>query len=680
MKLYFNFFIRVLIGVLIFYVPIRLYNYSQIIKDEAARIEAGVFEQLARVHKEVKQLIDSGQVLEACERLKAEKSARTIAAYTVISPDMSCYEPDVLAKLDPNFQYGLGHYKIGDLGISMVRTDSRGVDWQVSVLTPQKFKYLDYAIHNPRTLYLMLLDLFQIVIYVFLFVAGVILVQVQMTLNLFKSKDKTPFLFRLVGFLTEKMALKELVNSKAATVALIQKNRSMAKDMDLLETSLEQSILNEIRENNHKIPYTFYGTVAKVDINGFSKVVSSGHSSQSHNLTKFLEDFGCELLQRYNGLFEKTVGDEIVVVFKMEHSDLYATAFARDLMHEFSKVEINLSGELRKFTLKSSISSSQIQFSKRAPGYGFNGDALTYASRLLDMVKDKDRNMLSCMKADAEAVKEIIYLPDELRTFEFKNMKSTEGYLVDQFLNVEQIYRSKPQYLKYFRSDEALTFLLDRIMYEEDLAKVDMVFECFNLTRVRKCSSELRNKWIESIQHYQKRTMSDLKLIFPFSKLIVEGSKLIPKSEWTDECTQTILRIPRNVDGRMNASIIDVLIQKDLNGIALENEKSFVINSDPSFRTRGNLLISKARIELSDEVLGSVRKMLTSENKLEVSTGVFCACSIILLYQTKNPAELEIFSNYRKIIKKLRYLYERSSDLSPRLSDLTARTLSRAGF
>ena len=30
----------------------------------------------------------------------------------------------------------------------------------------------------------------------------------------------------------------------------------------------------------------------------------------SNDLTKILEDFGCELLLRYKGLFEKTVGDE----------------------------------------------------------------------------------------------------------------------------------------------------------------------------------------------------------------------------------------------------------------------------------------------------------------------------------------------------------------------------------
>ncbi|MBC7465039.1 MAG: hypothetical protein H7256_03530, partial [Bdellovibrio sp.] len=448
-----------------------------------------------------------------------------------------------------------------------------------------------------------------------------------------------------------------------------RQNESLTKDKDLLETSLEYSILNEVKQNNHNIPYTFTGTVAKVDINGFSKVISAGDSVQSHNLTLFLEDFGCELLQRYNGLFEKTVGDEIIVIFKSEDSAQMATAFARDLMTEFGKLKFSIAGEQRSFTLKGAISSSALTFSKRAPGYGFHGDSLTYSSRLLDMVTEKDRNFLSCMKTEGEKIESLVQLPTESRKFEFKNMASAQGYLIDQFVPVEVAYETKPALLKYYRSDSAFIYLLEKIQEENNIKTIDQVINLLRQVKVRKCSHTLISEWIYALKTMETKGRLDYEFLVILSKLIMVGINLVPQSQWDDTCTQALLTINRQLDGRINASIVDCMMEKSLYAVTLENEASFIIKDDHSFRTRGNLLINQAYHHLDNSVFSKVLNMIESPNPLEVSTGLFCACSIILHYQKVNPAALETYAAYRKVTKILRKL-QNDVTLSARLKDL----------
>ena len=77
---------------------------------------------------------------------------------------------------------------------------------------------------------------------------------------------------------------------------MIKKTDDLIKDQELLETSLEFSILNVIRTHQEQVPYAFLHTVVNVDINGFSKVIAGGHKNATAVLTTKLEDFGCELL------------------------------------------------------------------------------------------------------------------------------------------------------------------------------------------------------------------------------------------------------------------------------------------------------------------------------------------------------------------------------------------------
>lgn len=669
---------RISIFVLIIYTPLTWLSIQDDLKtiDQVKREKT--VGQLIKVKTEAEKLLQQGRVLETCQLLKAEKEALSIETFYVKSTDADCYYPDSQSSLPPNLAIGeISPFMVNEKLLSFVQYKTANTDWAISVPTPQQIDFIERLKSNKALREALFKDILLVIYIIFAFIFCAVLILAKSIQNQYRKKGKDPLWLKLINSTFGKLQLHDLKIIKSATSILIRQNETLSKDKDLLETSLEYSILNEVRQNNHNIPYTFFGTVAKVDINGFSKVISAGDSVQSHNLTLFLEDFGCELLQRYNGLFEKTVGDEIIVIFKTEDSAQFATAYARDLMTEFGKLKFDIGGEKRSFTLKGAISSSDLTFSKRAPGYGFNGDALTYSSRLLDMVTQKDRNFLSCMKSEGERIQSLVQLPSEIKKFEFKNMATAEGYLIDQFTTIEAAYDIDINLIKYFRSDSAFVYLLEKIQTEADLKKIDHVINLLKQTQIRKCHQSLISTWIWTLKIVETKGQVNYDYLIILAKLIMVGINLIPQSQWSDECTQALLKVQRHLDGRINASIVDVLIEKTLYSVTLENEASFIIKNDQSFRTRGNLLINQAYHHLDNGVLNKVLKMIESPNPLETSTGLFCACSIILHYQKVNPAELEIYTGYKKIVKILRKLHAKQENLSPRLKDLIRNSLNQ---
>ena len=155
------------------------------------------------------------------------------------------------------------------------------------------------------------------------------------------------------------------------------------------------------------------------------------------------------------------------------------------------------------------------------------GDALTYTTRLLDVDNIKYRNILSCMKSQAEAIQDLVVIPEQVKVFEFKNMADSEGYLIDQFLKIEEAYTAKTHLLKFFSSDESLIYLLNQIKSETDSTQLDLVFSCFAKTHVRICSSELVATWMECLKVFEKRWRPTIRWTFIFRALLWKGLGLL---------------------------------------------------------------------------------------------------------------------------------------------------------
>lgn len=640
---------KIVVFVFIMYLPLSWLSRSESIKTLDRIAETETLSKLHSVRRTTQLLLEKNEMLEACQRLDAEITAKNIATYTVIGPENSCYKPEGMSSLPPIKENGKAvSFVVKNIPLTFLKMQTGAYNWSVSVLTPQKINIWNQLKNNVALREELIKDLILVIYIVFSFILCAVLVFAESIQNRYKLQGKDPLWLKVLTKAFGFLQLRDMKIIKSATTALVKQNEELNKDIDLLETSLEFSVLNEIKKNNHKIPYSFYGTVSKVDINGFSKVVAAGQGSTTQQMTMNLENFGCELLQRYEGLFEKTIGDEIVVVFKGEASQKRAMAFSRDLMFEFSQIDFPIDNEQRRFTLKSAIYSSDITFSKRSAGYGFLGDALTFTTRLMDAVTNKDKNILSITSAQAVDIKDLAEIPNQVENFKFKNMADQSGYQISQFNEIEYILANYPDQIEHFRADHHIIYLLSQV--QQNHSHSDLILNALLKINVRVATEKVTLAWQNAL-HFVN-THNNLETS-QYAKLIMLGKNLIPDQAWTQDSTEVLLHTPRNIEGRINASIIDVLMEKDLQSLEKEDQTSFRIANDPSGRTQANMIVFQALNKLDNKVFDDLILMIKSSQPHLSKSGIYAACQIISYYKTKNPAALATYPSYEKTIDLL---------------------------
>ena len=509
---------------------------------------------------------------------------------------------------------------------------------------------------------------------IFAFVFFSVIVAVDTIKSKFRKNGTVPIWLKFFDKTFGLLQLGDLQILKSASRRLIDLKNTLELVRDVLQRSLEHTILTEIRANNHKVPYTFTGTVAKVDINGFSKIVAEGARQASFEMSTVLENIGCELLQRYGGLFEKTVGDEIVVVFRGDDSHLKAVAFVRDLMQAFSELSFSVYGETRRFTLKGSIANSSITFCKRAAGYGFLGDAFTITSRLLEAVTDKDRNILSVLEVDSDKIHPLAKLPKEKVSFKFKNMNAMEGYFVNEFNSFQEV--NSTSRALYFLSDNVLMEQIKLVPTIENFAEREAVMNNITNIVIRLTTANFAETIMNTLREVVAKPKTQ-EWNRTLSRLITAAASLIPTEQWLESYSSELLAIPLDREGRVNAAILQVLMVKDPNKLNLINTDSFIIPRDPSHRTRGQILIALSRHSLNEKLIVQIISMINSRNENESATGVFVGCDVINYYWKDDSAGFTILDNSTDLIN---LLMKRNSDggrsLSDRLKSYLSQTIS----
>jgi hypothetical protein len=636
---------KIIIFVFIMYLPLSWLSRSESIKTLDRIAETETLSKLNSVRNTTKLLLEKNEMLEACLRLDAEITAKNIATYSVIGPENSCYKPEGMSALPPITENGKAvSFVVRDIPLTFLKLQTGNYNWSISVLTPQKINIWNQLKNNVALREELIKDLILVIYIVFSFILCAVLIFAESIQNRYKLKGKDPLWLKILTKVFGFLQLNDIKVIQTATGALIKQNEELNKDIDLLETSLEFSVLNEIKKNNHTIPYSFYGTVSKVDINGFSKVVAAGQGGTTQQMTMNLENFGCELLQRYEGLFEKTIGDEIVVVFKGQDSQKRAMAFSRDLMLEFSQIDFPVDHEKRRFTLKSAIYSSDITFSKRTAGYGFLGDALTFTTRLMDAVTIKEHNILSITSAQVDDIKQLVQVPAQTENFKFKNMADQSGYQISEFLDIEFILTNYPDQIQYFRADQHIIYLLNQI--QQKSLHVDIILSALLKINVRVSSEKVIQAWEKTLQ-----TINSNKYLSAsqHARLISLGKNLIPDQAWHHNNTEALLQTPRDIEGRINASVIDVLMEKDLQALEKEDQASFRIPNDPSGRTQANILVFQALQKLDNKVFDQLIEMIKSPHAHISKSGIYASCQIIAYYKVKNPAALATYPSYEKM-------------------------------
>lgn len=662
---------KIFIFVLIMFLPINMIAIYFLMNKYDEKVKSETLAEFSKAISMVQERLSNDDMEDVCLRLEAQYRARSIGAYLISDSENSCYMPASFKTL-PGDSLSVGEFKdVTVFGSPLTLTHglTDKYSWYLGVATPTEHSFSFQLFHSWDFIKSLIQEILLAAYTVFTFALLAVLIYTNTIKKQFSSnqKAKDHFFIRLLNKLFSWLQLDDLKIVNAATKALVKQNKDLEKDIDLLETSLEASILNEIRENSLQIPYSFFGTVAKIDINGFSKVVALGRSDISGQMTTHLEEFGCELLKRYNGLFEKTIGDEIVVVFKGGHSQLRACAFVRDLMTEFSNITFKVGDSLKQFTLKSAISQSELTFSKRVSGYGFLGESLTVTTRLMDAVNDKSVNNLSILEHDFNSIHQLIHKPKLTIEHDFKNMGTKSCYIVNSFLTIEDVFNhvhANPDYsdLVYFKSDKDIVYLLKRLNHFNSSEEALVILSCLSQINTYFVLDSVIEQWLSTLLGLLKiieKSPTDVHFKI-LAKYLMTSTTLIPQTQWLKNLTDAILNIPHQLDGRINASVIDILIHFDLQAASSLDVQKYVLHSDRSSRTEANILIMKSLIKLDNIVFDQLILMIKSSDPLRSRSGLYASGKIISYYQKHNPAELELYTSYKKL-KELLFQIRSSS-------------------
>ena len=660
---------RILILISILYVGISIWNAQSFVDTVNSNEQLKFKSKIIDSRKSIEKLLIENRHFEACLQAGTDFRSGNISAYFIDVKAAPCWEskefinlisnqltPGVLNEFANKDKSKFFAYKLYTNSTEWILINKKNADKTFFQLFKSD-KVLRGSIYKEIFI---VLQIMLIIIFIF----SILLVE-DLQGQLRKAGKESKWLSlanKLFGWVRPKY-IKMAVSAQAAQ---IQQTDELTKQLEFISTSLQSTVLQEIKQNKSKIPYTFAGTVARIDINGFSTAVVAGSADQVTTITDTFLQLACELMQRYDGLFEKALGDEVIVVFKeneaLKKSSLRAMAFARDLMMTYSQIEFQVGDRKNKFTVKSSLNKSSITFLLGHAGPVFSGDALTYTKRLLDAVTIKDRNIASSFLVEAADYEKLVDLPQTAEKFDFKNMNSAQGYQIEKFLTIQNAYDLQPEYLQYFKSDEDICFLFEKIQTENNPDKLFLIFQCLRQIHIHISSDLLVRSWIAAIEQYKAKA-KEHNFKNNYANLISAGLKLIPQNQWTSDCTNAISNISRNSDGRINAAIVELLADKKITDIIINQSESFIIHQDPSFRTEGNLLIAKAMYQLDEIVLSDILEMLESDNTLKLNTGIFVSGQVLEHYEKINPAGLRTFANYKKMIKQLTIIQNTKQNL-----------------
>lgn len=684
-------FSKIFIFIFIFSVPLIWFSTNSAFeKLNHQQVE----QQQSRIYY-LKSSIDSylkeNKEFEACQKLQTEYETQSIQAYLLVSKNVTCYQPENFKVLPPVTKRGeLQLLKVGETPLQFLREKNEvtEAEWTLATAPVEKLNLWSSLHKSKIILYSFLADIAVIVYSVFIFIFLALVIFVTKMQSFLQKKDFSQkkaiskfykFIFNTFGWLK----FEDLKLIEIATAHLASEKKQLEMDLELYKTSLEQSLRKEIEEKNQSLPFTFLGVVTKVDINGFSKVLKNENEkfaqsdktqfNKTAQLTEALENFGCELLLRYQGLFEKTVGDEIVVVFRGAYAKNRALAFSRDLMTEFSNKEFYLNNSLQKFTLKASVAESMITFNKRPSGYGFSGDALTITTRLLDQIKDKSCNFICAPVDFKEELQQLCQQNLVQEKFVLKNIGEADGFLVSHFNDIN--FQNE---LDFFRADyhilKSIQFVKTCFLTQEALIPFQKIYGHLSSIYCLNVSKEVVDEWFLVLQLIYNASLKNTRYMNELVSWLSLAKQLVPAAQWTSAMNDFLLSLPSDLDARLNATLIEVMSSKNFSYdyadlYAFARPLNASMNTQVSFRAHGNLLIAQAHLQLKDSVLIDVIKMLKSENNNEVMTGIYVALAILRKYQTKNYSELASLKSYSLFLKVFKKCYQaHSSKLSERLN------------
>ncbi len=452
------------------------------------------------------------------------------------------------------------------------------------------------------------------------------------------------------------------VNSKEAEV-FKQVYNSYVHEVTHLEQDnlkLNQLLLSSLRKELYEapsIPYTFFATLIRLDINHFSRLfISHDKNLLSTQVNLYFKTLA-EIISKYDGFIYQYVGDEILFYFKeADFNSKKSIALALTCMDEILKWTNDDSrwftafGE--KLTVKAALSFGEFQFGELVQSYSLFGAPLIETVRVLSWVTQRDVSALYLIEDHSPILNSFYEFKDfgqtklkgielEKRIFLFTALKPV--------LEVEWPYRSfyrnlsdiktclkttpnkSPDFFEYLKKLKNIYFFEKN---EEFYSLGHIIYQWLKkhkleIAQEQKQELELKTE-INIIELYNLMLELYLKFTQPLS----------------NELKKQLIDLLDNPNEQIIAKSIELLseIQSDLDLWSFLGHKSPLVVE--------NTVLYLGRKELSIKFIRKLEKLYRTENKILIQCLDGSLRKIESYWKSKNPTYLASQIDFTNLLRR----------------------------
>ncbi len=657
-----------IVAIVLFWPPAFLYlnYYSNITQNESAdaRLEKMVF-----IEKHAQALIGNKLFVDVCSFLNNAYKKNEISLYYLEGGAAQCGKPgDINADSFPVKAEGKIHNVEADTGtLFYQRLKNADSDLILGLLHQRKLSLADVLMKNSRgVLTGILIDTLIAMWIVLALWTTFVLRNIEMMRTIYRQSHSPPFWFNIFNKLADFLEPQQGLSSAQIHRTAAKEIQKLREERQYHADTLEYSILSELEKSNHgSFPFSFEGTVARIDINGYSAYVYEGNRSFLVQMKRSFEWLAAECAYRYGGLFEGRQGDEVVYVFTGNEKELRATAFIRDFSSQFSQLRFDfLHQKGVQLFVKSSIATSELTMEASPSKFDFDGDALYLTNRMFGTIdsEEKQQNLLIIFPKDYEKIQSLAAKPYT----EKQNVKKEATLHVAYISDFK--YFSIPQDGKFFLGDLALkqqlAFVSDQTVSSTD--KHNVLDTLLKNLRVRRISQQVSDSWLECLL----KVIAQDGLNSLLSPLISIGRLLVPPANWAPHFSESIVGLGGRFDSRSTANAIELLASWGDFGKLSELYSQFD-NPGDSYRAEGNFLLQTALRSPTEKSFTDINAMISSSDKRIADTGLYVGSTLVLSLRERSATELATFSGYHLLIRNLR----KAKPTSDRLQALKYKAL-----
>lgn len=664
-----NAFRLILIVAFLFWPPTFLYlSYNASKTTKLWQKRKG--EALSQLQNNTASLLRNGLYREACGILKQSYDHKELKAFGVESDTIRCFRPENLSFEDFNIkEEGKIHVVNTSIGKFAYQQISSGkARALIADVIDEKLSFIDLFKDDPWEMSLGLaVDSLIAAWLVFSIWIFLVVRNIESMRLLYRDSHKTPFWFKPINAIASLFDSKNETSAKKIQIAASETISKLTEERTYYAETLEYAILDDIKKvgkSKINLPYKFFGTVARIDINGYSQFVYEGNRPFLGEMKRVFEWLAAEYAYRYHGLFEGRAGDMVVYVFLGNNAELRAAAFVRDFSEVFSSQRFSFLREQNvQLFVKSSISSSQLEMEASPSKFDFDGDALYLTDRMFGELspENKKKNILVLFPAVYSNFSKIVK-PAFETTIVSKKESALEVSYHDSYFSFDEC-TDIPQ---YFLGDEWIEKQL-RWLVKTDVSLKDKiaVVNCLQNLKFKKLAATISSAWLDTLVSLTETDSSFMELK---ASIISLGSILVPVKNWKLDYSNAVISFSQYNDMRVAANAIEVLAKwNDIDG-ARNMFNSAKSKYGPSARLLANILLAECIHSLNETNLMSIIRMIKSKDRSYRESGVYAACVLILHLEENNSVAASTFHSYHKIKELLKVQSSQSSRIDKLLN------------